>query len=551
MSQFQPISLGQTVQIPSQQQQQQILQQQNQCQQYQLEPCDIKPQFSLIPNVSQNLTNNNNNSGNNMNISQSGIGNFGALMTTLDTVVSGMNNNNNNNNNTGGGQAGQFATPMNHTDVASLLMNPSKRAETFVIDEVKVMLKEIEARKHILLSLSPSTNRLKRRAWEDVAMSMAARWPHAPRRTADQFANVLYLEAPAGVGFSYSVNGSFQTDDDTTSENNFYALLNFLSKFPEYEKRDFYITGESYAGVYVPTLALRVINSNKFNLKGIAVGNGYTHDEFLDNSALYFAYYHGLVDEDQWNTLLTQCCQVGYPTKCLFTRNATDFCDAIIGEIAGSVMTEMNIYNIYSECEGGITPHHPASMNKHSDFGNLFRENKYMQKHRQSLETMSGKLQTRLTIPCLNDSTIREYFNSSDVRKALHVREDIPVEWDICSQEVNFGYTRQYTDLSSQYTQLLQSGVNILIYNGDTDMACNYIGDEWFVDNLNLPVEMNRTSWYYTEADGTQQVGGYWKGYKLNKSLLVYTTIHGAGHMVPQDKPVAAYTMMSIFVQAD
>nr|CAH8865630.1 unnamed protein product [Trichobilharzia regenti] len=179
MSQFQPISLGQTVQIPSQQQQQQqqqILQQQNQCQQYQLEPCDIKPQFSLIPNISPNLTNNNNNnSGNNMNISQSGI-------------VSGMNNNsnNNNNNNTGGGQAGQFATPMNHTDVASLLMNPSKRAETFVIDEVKVMLKEIEARKHILLSLSPSTNRLKRRAWEDVAMSMAVRWPHSPRRTADQ-----------------------------------------------------------------------------------------------------------------------------------------------------------------------------------------------------------------------------------------------------------------------------------------------------------------------------------------------------------------------------
>nr|CAH8865604.1 unnamed protein product [Trichobilharzia regenti] len=366
----------------------------------------------------------------------------------------------------------------------------------------------------------------------------------------NKFANVLYLEAPAGVGFSYSINGSLHTDDDITSENNFYALLNFLKKFPEYEKRDFYIAGESYAGVYVPTLALRVINSDKFNLKGIAVGNGYVHDEFLDNSALYFAYYHGLVDEDQWNTLLTQCCQVGYPTKCLFTRNASDFCDAIIGQIAGSVMTEMNIYNIYSECEGGITPHHPTSSDKHSDFGNLFRKNKYMQEHRQLLRTMGRKLQTRLAIPCLNDSTIRGYFNSSDVRKAIHVREDIPVEWDICSQEVNFGYTRQYTDLSSQYTQLLQSGVNILIYNGDTDMACNYIGDEWFVDNLNLPVEMNRTSWYYTEVDGTQQVGGYWKGYKLHKSLLVYTTIHGAGHMVPQDKPVAAYSMMSIFVQA-
>ncbi|VDQ01485.1 unnamed protein product [Trichobilharzia regenti] len=141
----------------------------------------------------------------------------------------------------------------------------------------------------------------------------------------NKFANVLYLEAPAGVGFLYSVNGSLQTDDDITSENNFYALLNFLKKFPEYEKRDSYVAGESYAGVYVPTLALQVINSDKFNLKGIAVGNGYVHDEFLNNSALYF------------------CCQVGYPTKCLFTRNASDFCDAIIGQITVSVMTEMNI----------------------------------------------------------------------------------------------------------------------------------------------------------------------------------------------------------------
>ncbi|XP_018653425.1 hypothetical protein Smp_009300 [Schistosoma mansoni] len=179
MAQFQPISLSQSVQLPSQQsvqqqQQQQILQQ-NPCQ-YQLEPCDIKPQFSsLIPSISQTL-NSTNNSNNNMNLSQGGIGSVGALMTTLDNVVSGINN----------VTTGQFVTSMNHADVASLLMNPSKRAETFVIDEVKVMLKEIEARKHILLSLSPSTNRLKRRAWEEVAVCMANRWPHAPRRTADQ-----------------------------------------------------------------------------------------------------------------------------------------------------------------------------------------------------------------------------------------------------------------------------------------------------------------------------------------------------------------------------
>ncbi|CAH8587330.1 unnamed protein product [Dicrocoelium dendriticum] len=71
--------------------------------------------------------------------------------------------------------------------MASILAAPSKqRAETFMIDEVRVLLHEIGLRKQVLLSLSPSTNRLKRRAWEEVATVMAARWPHSPRRTADQ-----------------------------------------------------------------------------------------------------------------------------------------------------------------------------------------------------------------------------------------------------------------------------------------------------------------------------------------------------------------------------
>ena len=28
----------------------------------------------------------------------------------------------------------------------------------------------------------------------------------------------------------------------------------------------------------------------------------------------------------------------------------------------------------------------------------------------------------------------------------------------------------------------------ILLYNGDVDMACNFTGDEWFVDSLNQKV---------------------------------------------------------------
>ncbi|KAF6769216.1 hypothetical protein AHF37_12188 [Paragonimus kellicotti] len=80
-----------------------------------------------------------------------------------------------------------LSDPISTSCMASILAAPSKqRAESFLIEEVRVMLHEIGLRKQILLSLSPSTNRLKRRAWEEVAGSMAARWPHSPRRTADQ-----------------------------------------------------------------------------------------------------------------------------------------------------------------------------------------------------------------------------------------------------------------------------------------------------------------------------------------------------------------------------
>jgi len=64
-------------------------------------------------------------------------------------------------------------------------------------------------------------------------------------------ANVLYLEAPAGVGFSYSSNRSFYNlvTDEITARDNLVFLQRWFSEFPEYSKNDFFITGESYAGI--------------------------------------------------------------------------------------------------------------------------------------------------------------------------------------------------------------------------------------------------------------------------------------------------------------
>jgi len=96
---------------------------------------------------------------------------------------------------------------------------------------------------------------------------------------AEAVANVIFLESPAGVGFSYSNTSSDYklSGDKRTADDSYTFLVNWLERFPQYKTRDFYVTGESYAGHYIPELASTILTNNKnttntvINLKGVAV----------------------------------------------------------------------------------------------------------------------------------------------------------------------------------------------------------------------------------------------------------------------------------------
>lgn len=60
-----------------------------------------------------------------------------------------------------------------------------------------------------------------------------------------------------------------------------------------------------------------------------------------------------------------------------------------------------------------------------------------------------------------------------------------------------------------QLQTLLNMNKRILIYNGDLDMACNFLSDEWFIHSLNRTSKANRNPWYY----GNNQVAGYMREY--------------------------------------
>jgi len=96
----------------------------------------------------------------------------------------------------------------------------------------------------------------------------------------------------------------------------------FYSKFPEYLHNDFFITGESYGGIYIPRLAQKILVHNvetnhPINLKGFMIGNGCTKgDECTRDAALPKGYSkyefeqfndHAFVSPSDWQEFEEKC----------------------------------------------------------------------------------------------------------------------------------------------------------------------------------------------------------------------------------------------------
>ncbi|KAJ6753053.1 SERINE CARBOXYPEPTIDASE-LIKE 25 [Salix koriyanagi] len=127
-------------------------------------------------------------------------------------------------------------------------------------------------------------------------------------------ANLLFLETPAGVGFSYSNRSSdlFDTGDIRTATDSLEFLVGWMNRFPRYKNREVYLTGESYAGHYVPQLARAIIMYNKrskhpINLKGFMVGNAVT-DNYYDNlGTVTYWWSHAMISDKTFQQLVNTC----------------------------------------------------------------------------------------------------------------------------------------------------------------------------------------------------------------------------------------------------
>ncbi|XP_065287860.1 lysosomal protective protein-like isoform X1 [Dermacentor albipictus] len=355
----------------------------------------------------------------------------------------------------------------------------------------------------------------------------------------NKIANIIFLESPAGVGYSYDLSGQYSTNDDQTADDNYLALQDFFAKFPSLKTNDFYIAGESYGGIYVPMLTLRVLKDPKdIRLKGYAVGNGALDFDILGNALVFFGYYHGLYGLSLWTRLTTHCCNGSVSQQsCNFVNRQTSACEEAVQDAMTVIYQEhLNVYNLYDKCEDEDDSasvsfvSRPSSSSRYHRSKLLMARTVNVGRHRDNL---GG------TPPCIDAEDVKRYLRRDDVKTALHV-DSSPLEWDECSNVLH--YTTQYRSMKDVVKELADSGaLKTLIYNGDIDMACNFLGDEWFVNTLGYKPTSTYKIWKHGD-----QVAGFFQTYENN---ITFVTIKGAGHMVPEDKPEQALQMIKNFIE--
>uniref|UniRef100_A0A0M3J741 Carboxypeptidase n=1 Tax=Anisakis simplex TaxID=6269 RepID=A0A0M3J741_ANISI len=134
---------------------------------------------------------------------------------------------------------------------------------------------------------------------------------------------------------------------------NYEAVKAFFLAYPSFRNHSTYIMGESYGGVYVPTLTARIIDGMdefRINLKGMALGNGYVNEALNIDTSIRYAYGHGIIDEKAWTTLENECCH-GCIETCDLTQ-VTGHCARMVEDIFQFLwFGGLNPYDLYRDCD--------------------------------------------------------------------------------------------------------------------------------------------------------------------------------------------------------
>lgn len=140
---------------------------------------------------------------------------------------------------------------------------------------------------------------------------------------------------------------------------------------------------------------------------------------------------------------------------------------------------------------------------------------------------------------------ITAYLNLPDVKKQLKVKDDLT--WTSNNYRVNADlHWEVATDTSRAYAGYLQSNLSILIYDGDKDLSCNYIGCEAWMSKLEWPLKERWNNLSFSDLYVDNDAVGLVK----HLANLKYTRIYGAGHQVPLDQPKVILDVLRDYISS-
>ncbi|CAN0909420.1 Serine carboxypeptidase-like 45 [Linum grandiflorum] len=350
-------------------------------------------------------------------------------------------------------------------------------------------------------------------------------------------ANMLYLESPAGVGFSYSANTSFYklVNDTITAKDNLVFLQQWLLKFPEYRTRDLFITGESYAGHYVPQLAQLIVDSRaNLSLKGIAIGNPVLEFDTDINSQGRFYWSHGLISDKTYHLVNTIC-----NTSQLWREssgNLSKQCSIVAARLDEEIPNHsFDAYDVTLDV---------CQADGKSNLGSLKLPPHLRLKSKQG---RLGKLKSGQSIDlCVQDESAT-YLNRKDVQQAMHARLVGVSSWSFCSRVINYDNSNMEIPTIGVVGSLASSGIRVLVYSGDQDSVVPFIGTRTLVNRLAKGMGLNTAVSYKPWFDTDKQVGGWTQVYG-EKKQLGFATIRGASHMAPFSSPKRSLALFAAFV---
>ncbi|XP_022850554.1 serine carboxypeptidase-like 17 isoform X9 [Olea europaea var. sylvestris] len=293
-------------------------------------------------------------------------------------------------------------------------------------------------------------------------------------------ANIIFIDAPVGTGFSYANTSQGYSSSDIKSAKDIFTFLRknnamqWLLNHPVFIKNRLYVAGESYGGKLVPMVAMEILQGNETGLQpqmsfqGYIIGNGLTDSNIDFNARIPYVHRMALISDEYFESAKINCDGKYY------NRDPNNL-----------------------QCTYAL-----QRIQKNQDY-----------------------------------SASDVWANNQIVQKALYIRKGMITRWRTCSDRISYN---QNVESALEYHKILiKKGYHVLVFNGDHDMAAPYMGPLKWIHILNLTIDDDWRPWL---VNG--QVAGYTEKYKKNDFDLTFVTVKGAGHTASSYKPKECLTML-------